>query len=241
MAVGELPGLTLYRPFTPVTYKARPAGNACGMKMKTIIVGLVATAALATATAASACHGGRHNARFHSTRTNSSFVSFRHDRDHHGVRHGFFAFDGSFAKLSGTGTDFGGTNPSANGSIVGGNDHNGGHFTVGLNTTWTSATTKTWTDNDGDADDGTVTLSCAPSTATLTLSDGSTNTYTLTGKVCSLTRNGVTEYGFAGGNSDGVKAFLRESGTTVKGIAFTGSSMHNGFFFGFKMRAGEDH
>lgn len=208
------------------------------MKIKTLIVGLVATAALATATAASACHGGHHNgrsngvrhhARFHSLRANTTFVAFKK-----GVEHGVSLGSGSrsWAKLSGTGTDFNGTNPSANGSIVGGNDHSGGHFTVGLNTTWSAAQTKTWTDNDGDADDGAYTVSCAPSTAMLTLSNGSTNTYSLSGKTCSVTHNGVTKYGFAGMSSDGVKAFLKESGSTVKGIVFTSMGVHNGVFFG---------
>ncbi|HVS85597.1 MAG TPA: hypothetical protein VHD91_08190 [Gaiellaceae bacterium] len=212
--------------------------------MRTLIVGLVATAALATATAASACHGRghqngrehsvRHSIRLsirHSARVNARFVAFKRGVEH-GVRFGFFGGHVSWAKLSGTGSDFNGTNPSATGSIVAGNDHPNGHFTVGLNTTWSSAVTKSWTDDDGDADDGTVTVSCAPSTATLTLSNGSTNTYTLTGKACSVTRNGTTKYGFAGVSSDGVKAFLREKGTAVTGVVFTGATVENGVFAG---------
>jgi len=199
------------------------------MKIKTLILGLVMTAALATATAASACHGGSQN----DARANASFnASFTRGMEH-GLKLGFFAHMGRVAKLSGTGTSFGGTNASANGSVVGGNDHTGGHFVLGLNTDWAAAQTKNWTDDDGDADDGPVTISCAPSTATVTLSNGTTATSTLTGKACSLTRNGTTTYGFAGMSSDhSTKAFIRESGTTVSGVVFSGLEVHNGLFLG---------
>jgi hypothetical protein len=200
--------------------------------MKTLILGLVATAALATATAASACHGGKHDGRRADARTNASFVAFKNGTEH-GLKLGFFARrGGSYSKLSGTGTDFNGTNPSATGSIVAGN-HNGGHFTLGLNTVWSSAQTKTWTDNDGDRDDGTYTVSCAPSTATLTLSNGSTSTYTLAGKTCSVTKDGVTKYGFGGASSDGTKAFFKEDGSTVTGVVFSGLAVNNGLFIRF--------
>jgi len=154
--------------------------------------------------------------------------------DHHGVRFGV-----TFAKLSGTGSSFGGTTAPASGSIVAGNDHPNGHFSVSLSTTWSSATTKTWTDSDGDADDGTYAVSCAPATASLTLSNGSTSTSSLTGKTCSLTVNGTVKgYGFFGGDSThAVHAFLKQDSSgkvtgTVITRATSGDSDKARFGFG---------
>jgi len=144
---------------------------------------------------------------------------------HHGVRFGALAFHGvTFAKLTGTGASFGGNTTTASGSIVAGNDHPNGHFSVSLSTTWTSATTKTWTDNDGDADDGSYTLSCAPATASVTLSNGSTSTSSLTGKTCSLSVNGTVKgYGFFGADSaHTAHAFLKQdSSGKVTGAVIT--------------------
>jgi hypothetical protein len=135
---------------------------------------------------------------------------------------------GMFAKLSGTGTAFSGGTATATGSIVAGNDHPNGHFSVSISTNWSAARTHTFTDNDGDSDDGTITVSCAPSTATLTLSNGTTTTSSLTGKTCTKTRNGtLTVAGFFGFSSNGVRAFLKEDGTTVKGLVFSGFRFHH--------------
>ena len=138
-------------------------------------------------------------------------------QDHHG---GW----GMFAKVSGTGTSFGGTSSTASGSIVAGNDHLNGHFSVGLSTTWSSATTKTFTDSDGDSDDGTVTISCASATASLTLSNGSTSTSSLTGKTCSKNVNGTTTYTFVGSDSsNSVQTFLKEDASNnVTGVVLSG-------------------
>ena len=156
-----------------------------------------------------ACDGSHH----HSGTLGAFFTMRSGDNDHSGL----------FAKLSGTGTSFGAATATASGSIVGGNDHPNGHFSISLSTNWSSATTKTFTDNDGDADDGTITISCAPATATSTLSNGSTSTANLTGKTCSKTRNGVTKYGFFGRSGTGVHLFLKEDGTTVRGFEFSRS------------------
>jgi hypothetical protein len=187
--------------------------------MKKLLLPLVASAALAAPTSALAWGSHHHH--------------------HAGIRFAFFAKSGDndgdhsdalFAKLSGTGSSFGANSATATGSIVAGNDHPNGHFSVSLTTDWSTATTKTWTDNDGDSDDGTVTVSCAPATGSVTLTNGSTSTASLTGKECSWTRNGTTKYGFFGRSSDGkTRAFLKEDGSTVKGAVITG----DGFAFGW--------
>jgi len=146
------------------------------------------------------------------------------DGDHHGT----------FAALSGTGTAFAGATATATGSVVAGNDHPNGHFSASISTNWSAAQTHTFTDNDGDSDDGTITVSCAPSTATLTLSNGTTINSSLTGKTCTKTRNGATtKAGFFGFSSTGVRAFLKEDGTTVKGLVVSGGELHFGFSFHF--------
>jgi hypothetical protein len=145
------------------------------------------------------------------------------------------------AKVSGTGSSLGGTSAAATGSIVAGNDHPNGHFSASFSTTWSSAQSKTFTDNDGDNDDGTITVSCAPSTATLTLTNGTTSTATLTGKTCSMTRNGTTKYRFAAASTDGVHAFLREDGTSVKGLVASGLKTGGSFHLGFSLRLGDHH
>jgi hypothetical protein len=167
---------------------------------------------------------------------------------HHGGRLGAFAFGGDndhsvmFAKLSGTGASFGGATTTVTGSIVAGNDHPNGHFSVSLSTTWSSATTKTFTDNDGDADDGTYASSCAPATASITLSNGSTSTSALTGKTCSSSFNGTVKgSGFFGADSaHTVHLFLKQdSSGNVTGAAITriASSGQSDMQFGFRLGA----
>ena len=178
--------------------------------MKTLLIPLVVAATLALPAGALAWGGHEHHAGF------ASFgFRFRAAEDNGG--------GGMFAKLSGTGASFGGTTATGTGSIVAGNDHPNGHFSVSLSTTWSSATSKTFTDNDGDSDDGTLTVSCAPATASITLTDGSTTTSSLTGKTCSWALNGTTTYGFFGVDSMGtVHAFLKEdSSNNVTGGVIT--------------------
>jgi hypothetical protein len=155
--------------------------------------------------------------------------------DHHRYFHGMFA------AVSGTGTSFGGATASATGSIVAGNDHPNGHFNAAFTTTWGSSQSKTFTDNDGDNDDGTTTVSCAPSSVTLTLTNGTTSTATLSGKTCSTTRNGTTKYRFFGASTTGVHAFLREDGTTVKGLVASGFTSGESFHLGFSLHLGDHH
>jgi hypothetical protein len=150
--------------------------------------------------------------------------------------------NGRFATLSGTGTAFSGGTATATGSVVAGNDHPNGHFSASISTNWSAAQTHTFTDNDGDSDDGAITVSCAPSTATLTLSNGTTTNSSLTGKTCTKTRNGsTTKAGFFGFSSTGVPAFLKEDGTTVKGLVFSGGTAHEDFHLGFSFRLGFHH
>jgi hypothetical protein len=180
--------------------------------MKKLLITLIATAAVAVPATALAWNGhDDHGGAFGFFANRGGF-----DDDHHG--------GGTFAELSGTGTSFGGTTATANGSIVAGNDHTNGHFSVSLSTTWSSATSKSFADNDGDADDGTFTFSCAPATGTVTLSNGSTSTTTLAGKTCSWSVNGATRYAFFGTDAaDNVHGFLKEdTSNNVKGAVVSG-------------------
>jgi len=189
--------------------------------MKQLLLPLVAAAALATPTSALAWGGGHHH--------HHSGVFARLSVDVH-------AGDaGTFEGLSGTGTSFGSTSATATGSLVKSTDHPNGHFSATLSTTWSSAQSKTFTDNDGDNDDGTVTVSCAPATASVTLSNGTSSTATYTGKTCSKTRNGTTKYVFFGTASNGTRAFLKEDGSTVSGAVFSGGGdEHFGLLAGSK-------
>ena len=200
--------------------------------MRKLILVACAAAALALPAVASAHHGGHH------WRVGVRLTAFERGMSH-GLKLGWF-HERSYAKLSGTGSSFGDPSATATGSIVAGDAHPNGHFSAALSTTWSAATTKTWTDDDGDDDDGTVTVSCAPATASVTLSNGSTSTSSLTGKTCSLTRDGKTVYGFAGVSSDGsTRAFLKEDGSTVTGVVLNRVEQehdHVGFFFGFGFR-----
>ncbi|MDE3025954.1 MAG: hypothetical protein KGI93_10335 [Acidobacteriota bacterium] len=138
-----------------------------------------------------------------------------HD-EHHGDFHIGLA---GVTKLSGTGTTFGGTSATASGT----------GFTASLSTTWSSATSKTFSDDDGDSTDGSTTVSCAPSTASIALGGQAAVGYS--GRTCSWTRNGTTTYAFMGRASNGPAAFLKEDGTTVAGAVYAGSiGLHMGVF-----------
>jgi hypothetical protein len=149
-----------------------------------------------------------------------------HDGHHH-------HHHGMLAKLSGTGTSFGGATATATGSVVGANALSTGTFNASLSTNWSAATTKTLEHG---------TLSCAPATATLSVV-GATSTNTLssslTGKTCAWTKSdGSTVRAFFGKgtvtaagtlatlNGKTGKAFLfQKADGTVKGGVFAG--MHD--------------
>ncbi len=188
--------------------------------MLKLLVPVLAAAALAAPAAAFACDGGGHHSG-----ASAGLLSFRFGVGDHG--------GGQFAKLAGTGTSFGSDSATASGDVVRG-DLASGPWSATLATTWSSAESKSFQDTDGDNDDGTVTVSCAPATASVTLG-GSTES--LTGKTCSLTRNGTTVYGFAGKASNGDRAFLKEDGSTVKGVALSGEGAHFGLF----LHSGDHH
>jgi hypothetical protein len=149
--------------------------------------------------------------------------------------HGHHHFRGhhhhaSLAKLSGTGTSFGGTTATATGTVVGSDALSTGTFSATLSTNWSAATTKTFEHG---------TLSCAPTTATLSVV-GATTTNTLsaplTGKTCAWTKkDGSTVRAFFGKgtvtaagtlaalNGKTGKAFLfQKADGTVKGGVFAG-------------------
>jgi hypothetical protein len=187
--------------------------------MRKLILPLAAAAALALPASALAWGGGDHHSRHHSD-ANARFSLDVHTASPAGLE-----------KLSGTGTSFASTSATATGSLVKSTDHPNGHFSATLATTWSSAQSKTFTDNDGDNDDGTVTVSCAPATASVTLSNGTSSTASYTGKTCSTTRNGSTKYAFFGAASNGTRAFLSEQGSTVSGAVFAGHvALHMGVF-----------
>jgi hypothetical protein len=119
------------------------------------------------------------------------------------------------AAVSGTGTSFASGSATASGSVARGMTFANGTFSLTLSTTWSSAKTFSRT-----RDNKSFSVSCAPATATFTLTAGSTTkTLSLTGRTCSLTLNGTTRYGFMGRDSTNhAGAFLRENGTTVRGL-----------------------
>ena len=150
--------------------------------------------------------------------------------DGHGGHH-HFGHHASLAKLSGTGTSFGGATATATGTVVGADALSTGTFSATLSTNWTAATSKT-------SDRGT--LSCAPATATLSVV-GATTTNTLSssalaGKTCAWTKSdGSTVRAFFGKgtvtaagtlaalNGQTGKAFLfQKADGTVKGGVFAG-------------------
>jgi len=143
--------------------------------MKRLLLALLATAALAVPGAAFA-HGG----------------------------HGFFHHHATLAKLTGTGSSFGGATATASGTIAGRGDKLvSGTFSVSLTNDLSKVTTKT-------SDRGTLT--CEPANASLTLVDSasSANTVTaaLTGKTCSWTK---------AGSADTVRAFFGRGAATGAG------------------------
>lgn len=164
--------------------------------MKKLLIPPVAAAALALPASAFAWGGGHDS--------NGDFHSGLAD----------------IAKLSGTGTSFGGSSATASGT----------GFTASLSTTWSSATSKTFFGK---------TLSCAPSTASITV-NGKADSYT--GRTCSWTHDGTTKYGFISKASDGHRAFLGEDGTTVRGAVFPGAeTMHMDAFTGMKSGTCDHH
>jgi hypothetical protein len=187
--------------------------------MKKLLIPLVAAAALALPASAPAW-GGHH-------RHSGAFVRLAVRTDIHA---GAIA---GLEKLSGTGGSFGSSPATASGSIVKSSDHPNGHFSLSLSTTWSSAQTKSFTGGS---------ISCAPSTATTTLMNGTTSTNTYTGKTCSWTHDGTTKYAFFGKASDGTRAFLREYGTTVKGVVFkVDRGLNPGVFAGAHLGIGHQH
>jgi hypothetical protein len=212
--------------------------------MRKLLIALVAAAAFAAPASAIACRSHHGSARL------TSFTHRQGGGDHdNGVL---------FAKVTGTGTSFGGGTATASGSSVGNNNQTG-TWSASLSTTWSSATPKTWTHDDGDndGDDGTFTVSCAPATASLTLTNGSTTTSSLTGKTCSWTANGTTTYAFIGTDSThSVRAFLKEdSSGNVTGAVVTrtndgdndngrqgnGGGLHLGLFMSAHFKLAKHH
>jgi hypothetical protein len=119
------------------------------------------------------------------------------------------------AAVSGTGTSFASGSATASGDVLRGITLANGTFNLSVSTTWSSARTFART-----RDNKSISISCAPATATLTLTAGSTTkTLSLTGRTCSLAFNGTTRYGFMGRDATNhAGAFLRENGTTVRGL-----------------------
>jgi hypothetical protein len=151
-----------------------------------------------------------------------------HDGDGH--HSGWSNHHAALAKLSGSGTSFGGTTATASGTVAGVDVLSTGTFTANLSTNWSAATTKT-------SDRGT--LLCAPATATLSLVGVvTTNTLgaSLTGKTCAWTKSdGTTVRAFFGkgaatgagmlaslNNATGKVFLMQKADGTVKGGAFTG-------------------
>lgn len=127
--------------------------------------------------------------------------------DGHG--HGLHVRNALVAKLTGTGTSFGGAAATSSGTIALGRPLASGSFAASFSSDWTHAVTTT-------TDNGSTAL-CAPATATLTLTDSTSSANTtsssLTGKTCSLTKNGTVSYVFFGaGTRIGAGEFAGVSG-----------------------------
>lgn len=186
--------------------------------MKRNLIILVSTAVLAAPTAAFA-NGGRQG---------------RNDHQGHGL----------YAKLTGTGTSFGGGTATASGTIAKGTLLASGTFSASLTTTWSSATART-------TDRGT--FSCAPATASLSVAGTAGNgvTSNLTGKTCSFTKtDGTVVRGFFGrGTADGAGTLAGLDGTraklwlmqradgSVRGAVWAGASMPSVTFAAGEHRA----
>jgi hypothetical protein len=120
------------------------------------------------------------------------------------------------AKLTGTGTSFGGASATATGNVTAADAAATGTFAATVTTNWSASTTKTF-------DKGA--LSCAPATATLTVTGTvTTNTLSssLTGKTCAWTKtDGTTVRMFFGnGTATGAGTFASITGNTGKAYLF---------------------
>lgn len=217
--------------------------------MRKLLIALAAAAALAAPTTAFAWGGSHHHGEHHFLGIRAAFfakagvnlgdlVFVRNNEGDHVSQSNDQGDNNSqgedndndengaqplVAQLSGTGSSFGANTATATGNIVGGNDHQNGHFSISLTTDWAAAQSNTFADNDGDADDGTITIACAPATGTSTLTNGSTTQANLTGKTCSVSRNGETKFSFFGRDTTtDARVFLKEEGTAVNGAQITG-------------------
>jgi hypothetical protein len=118
------------------------------------------------------------------------------------------------AKLTGTGTSFGGASATASGTLVGRSDKLAtGAFSISLTNDLAHATTKT-------SDRGTLT--CEPATASLTLTDSASSankvTATFAGKTCTWTKTGtdVVRAFFGRGTATGAGTLAALTGKTAK-------------------------
>jgi hypothetical protein len=154
------------------------------------------------------------------------------------------------AKLTGTGTSFGGATASASGTLAGRSDKLAtGTFSVSLTNDLSKATTKTF-------DRGTLT--CEPATASLTLTDSASSankvTAALAGKTCTWTKTGSTDVVrafFGRGTATGAgtlaaltgktaKTFLLEKADgSVKGAVFAGRRGERSLLFSLGERRAE--
>jgi hypothetical protein len=120
-----------------------------------------------------------------------------------------------FVLLQGSGTSFALTSSSVSGTLV--RPNKAVTFAAGLNTIWTSATSKTVVAHKA----GTVmreTMFCAPTQVGLTVTrKGVSVSSTFTGTTCAVDLNGTTVSQFAGVNSTKIHLLLHENGTTVRG------------------------
>ena len=137
--------------------------------------------------------------------------------DGHGQHHHFgwsHHHSAQLAKLTGTGTSFGGATATASGTVAGVDALSTGTFTASLSTNWAASTTKT---SDRGA------LSCAPATAALSVI-GATTTNTvssaLTGTTCAWTKTDGTIVRTFFGHGTATGAGLLASLTGTIGRAF---------------------
>jgi hypothetical protein len=161
--------------------------------------------------------------------------------------HGTWHHRAVLAKLTGTGTSFGGASANASGTLVGRSDKlASGTFSVSLANDLAHATTKT-------SDRGTLT--CEPATASLTLTDSVSAANkvaaTLAGKTCTWTKTGSTDViraFFGRGTATGAgtlaavtgktaKAFLMQKADgSVKGATFAGHRGEGSLLFSLDER-----
>ena len=137
-----------------------------------------------------------------------------------------------FAKLSGTGTSFGGSSATASGQIVAGHVLSSGTFSASLTTDWTQSTTKT-------GEHGT--LVCAPASLSLTLTDSASSANTesskITGKSCTFSKTDGTVFrGFFGaGSVTGAGTLASLSGHMERAFLMqkADGTVHGAVFAGF--------